>query len=98
MEDIAAASLGVPADLFGNVRHLLEAALLREEAERRKGKPIAPGDDEIDIVFDAGNPLFDSGSTQRRDEPLSDPEDAETIRRREVMALLERLLFGTDDG
>ncbi|HWG43579.1 MAG TPA: hypothetical protein VN688_12400 [Gemmataceae bacterium] len=82
MEDIAAASLGAPADAFADVRRLLEQALLREEAARPKGKPIAPpADDEPvdEIVIDA-----------------PDPDEAETIRRREVMGLLERLLFGAD--
>jgi len=84
MEDVAAASLGVAPDLFGNVRHLLEQALLREEGERKAGKPLTPaaplhvGPDD-DIVI----------------EP-PDMEDAETIRRREVMGLLEKLLFGED--
>ncbi len=76
MEDLAAASLGVAPDLFGNVRHLLEQALLREVAQQPKGQCDPRGDDEIPI------------------DPPSPVEDAETIRRREIMGLLERLLFG----
>ena len=79
LEDVAAASMGVPADAFADLRRLLESALLREEEHRRgKGRPAtAPeGDDEILI-----------------DDP-PDPGELEEIRRREVMGLLERLLFG----
>lgn len=84
LEDVAAASLGVPPDLFGNVRLMLEQALLREEGERRAGKPL-------------GAALSGIGADRKGDVEIvidDTPEDAETIRRREVMVLLEKLLFG----
>ncbi len=79
MEDIAAAALGAPSDLFGNVRQLLEQALLREEAARPIGNTAPQGDDEI---------LLDA----------PDPDEGEQTRRREVMSLLEKLLFGPSAG
>ncbi len=86
LEDVAAASMGVPSVLFGNVRVLLEQALLNEEERRKAGKPLEaslPGitDDTLATVEIDG-----------------EPEDAETIRRREVMGLLERLLFGDNSS
>jgi integrase len=80
MEDLAAASLGVSPDLFGNIRLMLDQALLREE-EARIAVPQAAskGDSDDEMPMDAPDP---------------DDNDPELIRRREVMALLEGLLFG----
>jgi|SRR5579884_246975 len=81
MEDLAAANMGVSADLFGNVRLLLEQALLAEEEQRKARKPAPPSDEkaEEDIPIPSLTPA---------------DTDPELIRRREVMALLEELLFG----
>ncbi len=92
MEDIAAASLGARPELFADLRQLLL------EAARREQQPHAANDSEeieIPLEDDKSKPLFDPGP-QRTTEILPDNEDAETIRRREVMGLLERLLFGQD--
>src|SRR5579884_3377101 len=81
MEDLAAANMGVSPDLFGNVRLMLEQALLAEEGQRKAGKPAPPSNETADE--DIPIPSLTPADT-----------DPELIRRREVMALLEKLLFG----
>jgi integrase len=78
LEDVAAASLGAAPDGFGDVRRMLESALLREESDRKAGKPVE------------GIGSVGSGAIAIGDEPV----DADAIRRHEVMRLVERLLFG----
>jgi len=84
MDDAAAARLGVPADLFADVRQLLEEALLHEEEKRKRGEPM-----------ETALPGIPDG-TEVEIEIEDEPEDAEAIRRREIMNLLERMLFGAD--
>ncbi len=86
MDDLAAAQVGVPAELFADVRCLVEQALLREEEGRKHNQPSK--------MALPGIPNTDDAAPHPDDLEITGPEDAEAIRRSEVMALLEKLLFG----
>jgi integrase len=101
MEDLAAAAMGVEPDLWGNMRQLLEAALRREQAHKPRPSAVPPV--VVDALRDAeagrrpspppgAVPTFDQGDGV--DHEIDEPEPADVVRRREVMNLLEQLLFG----
>lgn len=86
MDDLFAAHHGVKQEDLTSLRDLCEQALLREERDRIRGKqmetalPGAPPGEFLEMDIDS----------------LPTPEDEEDRRRGEIMAVLEKMLFGPE--